>query len=115
MGSESMICIEYAVKKTSIIFKHKTPSLNVASCFLSSKMETQRPAPGGFAGLDPGRGHGTTPQATLRWHPTCHNQKDPRLKYTTMYWGDLGRKSRKEKKIDWQQLLAQVPILKKIK
>ena len=31
-----------------------------------------------------------------------------------MYWGDLGRKSRKKKK-DWQQLLAQVPILKKIK
>ena len=44
----------------------------------------------------------------------------------TMYWGDLGRKSeiynyvlggfgekKQEKKEDWQQLLAQVPIFKK--
>ena len=31
-----------------------------------------------------------------------------------MFWGDLGRKSR-EKKEDWQQLLAQVPIFKKKK
>ena len=30
-----------------------------------------------------------------------------------MYWGDLGRKSRRKKKEDWQQLLAQAPILKK--
>ena len=37
--------------------------------------------------------------------------------YTTMYWGGLGRKSRKKKKEkneDWQQVLAQVPIFKKI-
>ena len=27
----------------------------------------------GFPGLDPGRGHGTTRQATLRWRPICHN------------------------------------------
>ena len=27
----------------------------------------------GFAGSDPGRGRGTTCQATLRSHPTCHN------------------------------------------
>ena len=27
----------------------------------------------GFAGSDPGHGHGTTHQATLRWHPTHHN------------------------------------------
>ena len=31
-----------------------------------------------------------------------------------MYWEDLGRKSRKDKK-NWQQLLAQVPIFKKKK
>ena len=31
-----------------------------------------------------------------------------------MYWGALGRKSRKEKE-DWQQLLAQVQIFKKKK
>ena len=29
---------------------------------------------------------------------TCHNQKDPQLKYTTMYWGDLGRKKAGKKK-----------------
>ena len=27
----------------------------------------------GFAGSDPGHGRGTTHQATLRRHPTCHN------------------------------------------
>ena len=49
----------------------------------------------GFAGSDPGRGHGTTYQAILRQYPTCHNQKDSQLKkkYATMYWGDLGRKT----------------------
>ena len=46
----------------------------------------------GFAGWNPGRGRGTTHQATLRQCPTYHNQKDPELKYTTMYRGALGRK-----------------------
>ena len=32
--------------------------------------------------------------------------------YTTIYWGDLGRKKQEKKKKDWQQLLAQVPIFK---
>ena len=27
----------------------------------------------GFAGSDPGCGHGTTRQAALRWHPKCYN------------------------------------------
>ena len=65
-------------------------------------------------GSDPGRGHGTARQATLRRRPTSHNWKDLQLKYTTMYcmyWGVWGDKA-KEKK-DWQQLLAQVPIFKK--
>ena len=52
----------------------------------------------GFAGSDPGRGHGTTRQATLRCCPTCHNQKDPQLEYTTIYPGALGRRKRKRKK-----------------
>ena len=26
-----------------------------------------------FVGLNPGRGHGTAHQATLRQRPTCHN------------------------------------------
>ena len=37
--------------------------------------------------------------------------EDPQLKYATMYWGD----EKQEKKKDWQQLLAQVPIFKKKK
>ena len=27
----------------------------------------------GFSGSDPGHGHGTAHQATLRWRPTRHN------------------------------------------
>ena len=46
----------------------------------------------GFTRSDPGRGHGTAHQAMLRQRPTCHNWKDTQLKYTTMYWVDLGRK-----------------------
>ena len=63
----------------------------------------------GFASSDPGCRHGTTHQAILRWLPTQHNQKDLELEYTTIYWGILGRRKRKK---DWQQMLAQVPILK---
>ena len=66
----------------------------------------------GFAGSDPGPGpgHGIH-QAMLRRHPTQHYQKGPQPEYTTMYWGALGRRRRKK---DWQQILAQVPIFKKI-
>ena len=32
-----------------------------------------------------------------------------------MYWRALGRKNRKKKTKDWQQLLAQVPIFKEKK
>ena len=39
-------------------------------------------------------------------------QKGPTTKIYNYDWGDLGRKSRKKK--DWQQLLTQVPIFKKI-
>ena len=52
----------------------------------------------GFTSSDPGLGHGTGRWARLRQDPTCHSQKDPQLKkYTTVYWGDWGRKSRKKK------------------
>ena len=61
----------------------------------------------GFTGSDPGRGHGTARQAMLRRRPTCHN-KDPQLKYTTMYWGDLGRKSRKKKRTLHKELIYNV-------
>uniref|UniRef100_F6PV72 C2H2-type domain-containing protein n=1 Tax=Equus caballus TaxID=9796 RepID=F6PV72_HORSE len=39
----------------------------------------------GFAGSDPGRRRGTAHQAMLRRRPTCHNQKDLQLEYTTIY------------------------------
>ena len=50
----------------------------------------------GFTGSDPGHGDGMARQAMLRWCPTCHNEKDPQLKYTTLctggLWGDKGKK-----------------------
>ena len=52
-----------------------------------------------FGGSDARHRHGTARQGTLRWCPTCHNQKDPQLKYSTIYWGwgeGLGRKSREK-------------------
>ena len=68
----------------------------------------------GFAGLDPGRGHGTAHQVMLRQSPTQHNQRHSQLEYTTTYWGALGEEEEGgKKKEDWQQLLAQVPILKR--
>ena len=60
----------------------------------------------GFTSLDPGRRHGTAHQAMLRWRPTCHNQKDLQLEYTTVYLGALGRRGEKKEE-DWQQMLAQ--------
>ena len=66
----------------------------------------------GFTSLDPGRGHGTTAhQAMLRQCPTCHNQRHSQLEYTTIYWG-LWEEEQWEKE-DWQQILAQVAIVKK--
>ena len=70
----------------------------------------------GFAGSDLGRQHGTAHQAMLRRHPTCHKQRHSQLEYTTMYWGALGRRRRRNKETkDWQQMLAQVPIFKRKK
>ena len=66
----------------------------------------------GFAGLDPGHGHGTTCQATLRQRPACHNQRHSQLEYTTMYREALGRRRRREKK-DWQRCQLRCQSLKK--
>ena len=51
----------------------------------------------GFAGSDPGRGRGTARRAVLGRRPTCHNWRHSQLKYTTMYWGDLGEMKQKKK------------------
>ena len=53
----------------------------------------------GFTGLDPGHGCGTAHQAMLRRCPTCHNQKDLQLEYTTMYSGHFGEKKKKKKRL----------------
>lgn len=52
----------------------------------------------GFTGWDPGPADGTTRQATLKHHPTQHNQEALRLDYTTMYQGALRRKGKRNKK-----------------
>ena len=53
-----------------------------------------------FAGSDPGCGHGTAHQAMLRWHPTCRNYKDPKLKKnrqldTGAVWGEKAEKQKR--------------------
>ena len=48
----------------------------------------------GFAGSNPGRGHGTAHWAMLGWHATCHNQKDPQLNTQLcirVLWGEKGK------------------------
>ena len=50
----------------------------------------------GFTGSDPGCRHSTTHQAMLRRHPTCHNQRDPQLKYIAMCQEARGRRRKKK-------------------
>ena len=57
------ICV-YARDKTALLGR---PRGWVAK-FARSALVAQ-----GFAGSNPGCRRGTTHQATLRWHPTCHN------------------------------------------
>ena len=59
------------------------------------KFECSTSAAQAFTGSDPGHRHGTTCQAMLKWCPISHNQKDLQAEYTTMYWGDLGRRREK--------------------
>ena len=56
------------------------------------------PAAQGFTGSDPGHGHGTTRQATLRQHPKCHNQKDLQLKIHNYVLGGFGEEKKKAEK-----------------
>ena len=63
----------------------------------------------GFVGSDPGRVHVTTHQATLRRHPTCHNQKNLQLRYTAMYqrgFGEIKQKKKKEKDYEFTLVIA---------
>ena len=49
----------------------------------------------GFGGSDPGCGPSTARQAMLKWRPVYHNQRHLQLEYTTMHWGALGRRRKK--------------------
>ena len=55
--------------------------LQVAQCFVSS---------------NPGRGHGTAHQTTLRQRPTCHNQKNPQRRIYNYLLGGFGEKKGKK-------------------
>ena len=98
---------------TSVNLSHRTSSddlLLVASIRISRgrpggrvvKCARSTLAAQGFAGSDPGCGHGTAHQAVLRQHPTCHNKKDPQLKICNYVPGALGRK-RKNKIFEKQK------------
>ena len=50
-----------------------------------------------IGGSSPGYGHGTAHQATLGRRPTSTARRTHNEEYTTMYWGALGRKSKKNK------------------
>ena len=49
-----------------------------------------------FVGSNPGRGHGTAHQATLRQRPTCHNWNDPQLRIYIYVPGGFGEKMEKK-------------------
>ena len=48
-----------------------------------------------FVGLNPGHGHGTAHQTTLRRHPTCHKWKDPQQRIYNYVPGGFGEKKEK--------------------
>ena len=50
-----------------------------------------------FVGSNPGRGHGSAHQTTLRQHPTCHNYEDPQRRIYNYVPGGFGEKKGKNK------------------
>ena len=52
-----------------------------------------------FVGSNPGRGHGTAHQTTLRQRPNTTTRWTHNEEYTTMYLGALGRKRKKIKSL----------------
>ena len=48
-----------------------------------------------FVGSNPGRGHGTAHQTTLRQRPTCHNSKGPQRRIFNYVLGGFGEKKEK--------------------
>uniref|UniRef100_A0A9L0TDW9 PBC domain-containing protein n=1 Tax=Equus caballus TaxID=9796 RepID=A0A9L0TDW9_HORSE len=50
-----------------------------------------------FVGSNPGRGHGTAHQTTLRQRPTCQNLKDSQRRIYNYVLGGFGEKKEKNK------------------
>ena len=50
-----------------------------------------------FVGSNPGRGHGTARQTTMRQRPTYHNQKDPQRRIYNYVLGGFAEKKEKNK------------------
>ena len=73
------------VHNTKLVYKNQSPRGRVVK-FVCSTAAAQ--------GSDPGCGHGTARQAMLRRHPTSHNSKDMQLRYTTVYGGVWGKKTK---------------------
>ena len=57
---------------TLVKIHHSTPT-GGRPCGQVVKLAHSATAAQGFSGSDPGHGHGTTHQATLRWHPPYYN------------------------------------------
>ena len=61
-----------------------------------------------FVGSNPGRGHGTTLQTTLRQRPTSHNWKDPQRRMYNYVPGDFGEKKEKIKSLKKKKTIKEL-------
>ena len=100
MQSEEQI--QFYVSKGCLVFitpllKNPFPGAGPMAEWLRSHAPLQ--AARGFVGSNPGRGHGTTHQTTLRQRPTYHNYKDPQRRIYNYVLGALGRKRKKIKSL----------------
>ena len=64
----------------------------------------------GFAGSDSGCRPSTTHQAILEVASHIEKLEGPTTRIYNYVLGGFGKKKKKEKKEDWQQMLAQMPI-----
>ena len=70
--------------------------------WLSSRAPLQ--AAQGFVGSNPGRGHGTAHQATLRQRPTYQNWKDPQQRIYNHVLGGFWEKKEKIKNKNYRKI-----------
>ena len=85
------------VRKNMVNIKYKIRWYRSRPCGQVVEFARSTSAAQGFTGSDPGRGHGTAHRAMLRWHPTCHNWKDPQLKVYNYVLGSFGEKKKKRR------------------